>query len=97
MLRPVIFGLSLLLAGSAAGATEPLYRIDLQAPASGAIVHDIRWTCAGASCSAPRTASSPDINVCTSAVRKLGRAVSFQANGRAFGDDELAKCNQAAK
>lgn len=99
MLRPALFALLLSLAGaSAARAAEPLYRAVLENPAANnVIVKDVRWTCAGAACSAPRTATAPDANVCTAIARKLGRLAGFEAAGRSFDAAELGKCNAAAR
>jgi hypothetical protein len=99
MLRPALFAILLASAGaSAAGAAEPLYRAVLEHPAtSNVIVKDVRWSCAGAACSAPRTATAPDVNVCSAVARKLGRLAGFEAAGRNFDKAELGRCNAAAR
>jgi hypothetical protein len=101
MIRPTILALSLMLSVlfvvGPAYAGEPLYRASLEKPAATrTIVKDIAWSCTGADCVAPRTASAPDGNVCTAVARKLGRLVSFQSGDRAFAAAELEKCNMAA-
>lgn len=74
-----------------------VYEVALAAPATTrVIVKDMRWSCAGARCTAPRTASSPDGHVCAAVARKLGRVEAFAAAGRAFDAEALAKCNTAA-
>jgi hypothetical protein len=89
--------LSLVLLAGPAVAAEPLYRAGLEKPAgSRLIIKELAWSCDGAVCTAARTAASPDINVCASVARKLGRLVSFQAGDRAFEAGELEKCNKAA-
>ena len=102
MIRSTIFALSLMLSilfvVGPAYATEPLYRASLEKPAATrTIVKDIAWSCAGADCAAPRTASAPDGNVCAAVARKLGRLISFQSGDRTFAAAELEKCNMAAK
>jgi len=98
MIRTPLFILSLLVVSAPALATEPLYRAALENPAPARlIVKDLPWSCAGASCEAPRTATAPDANVCASIARKLGRLVSFQSGNRPFGPTELEKCNAAAR
>ncbi len=98
MIRSTVFALSLVLAGAPAIATEPLYHAALEKPAAARlIVKDVSWSCTGAACSAPRTATAPDANVCASVARRLGRLISFQAGDRAFEAAELKKCNAAAK
>lgn len=102
MIRSAILALSLLLSVlfvvAPAYANEPLYRASLEKPAATrTIVKDMAWSCAGADCAAPRTASTPDGNVCAAIARKLGRLVSFQAGDRTFAAAELEKCNMAAK
>jgi len=84
-------------ASPAAAAGTGLYRAGLETPlTSVAIVRDIRWACTGASCSAPRAATSPDANVCTAIARRVGRLTSFSAGERSFDSAELARCNAAA-
>jgi hypothetical protein len=100
-MRSILFALSLVMSllfvVAPAYASEP-YRAALERPAaSRLIVKDIPWSCAGAACTAPRTATAPDANVCASVARKLGRLVSFQVGARVFEAAELEKCNAAAK
>jgi hypothetical protein len=98
MPRSALFALSLALAATPAVATEPLYRAVLENPAPARlIVKDLAWSCTGADCSAPRSATAPDANVCASVVRRLGRLVSFRAGSRTFEAAELERCNSAAR
>lgn len=98
MMRASLLLLSLAVTAAPATAAGPLYRASLETPAaSRVIVKDIAWNCAGVDCSAPRTATTPDANICASVARKLGRLVGFEAGGRAFAADELEKCNSAAR
>jgi hypothetical protein len=102
MIRSSLLALSLLMSlifvVGRAYAADPLYRASLEKPAAARlIVRDISWSCAGAACEAPRTATAPDANVCASVARKLGRLASFQAGGRTFEAAELERCNAAAR
>jgi hypothetical protein len=62
-----------------------------------AIVRDMRWACAGATCSAQRSATSPDANVCASVARRLGRLTRFAVGDREFDAAALERCNAAAR
>jgi len=77
---------------------QPMYRAGLATPTTATlVVKDLRWSCVGDSCSAPRTATSPDGNVCSAVVRKLGALTSFSAGAKTFDAAALEKCNAAAK
>lgn len=54
------------------------------------------WTCADGVCSAPKTADRPG-TVCQLVVQRVGALSAFTANGAAFDDASLAKCNERAK
>jgi hypothetical protein len=98
MFRHSLAPLALLLSAQPLLAAEPLYRVALERPAAGRlIVKDIAWSCAGADCAAPRTATAPDANVCASVARRLGPVVGFEAAGRRFDAAELDRCNAAAR
>jgi hypothetical protein len=60
------------------------------------IARDISWTCGPAACLGKTEESRPAI-LCEGLARRAGRLERFVANGRAFGDAELAKCNAQAK
>lgn len=88
----------MIAAGSASATAAPLYRAGLATPATVKMVlKDVSWTCVGAACAAPRTASSSDGKVCAAMVRKVGPVTSFNSGERAFDDAELARCNSAAE
>ncbi len=53
------------------------------------------WKCAGASCTAPRTAGS-HLAACQRVRQQLGPLVAFTANGTAFAPEQLEKCNGKA-
>lgn len=90
---------SLLFASAPASAQgQSMYRIGLAAPLTATLVlKDLRWSCVGDSCSAMRTGTSPDANVCSAAARKLGPITSFSAGDRIFDPAALEKCNAVAK
>lgn len=76
---------------------QPMYRAGLAKPLTASLIlKDVRWSCIGDSCSAIRNGTSPDVNVCSAVVRKLGPVTSFSAGGRDFDAAALEKCNAAA-
>lgn len=54
------------------------------------------WNCAGTACTAPRGTSRPAV-VCARLVRELGRVSAFSADGRAFEQADLDRCNASAR
>ena len=95
MLRPLILSLAFIAAPAFAA---PMYEATLATPMQTSVmVRDAQWKCTGASCSAPRTATSSDATVCSAVVRKLGPVTAFASNGAAFDADKLQKCNAAAR
>lgn len=67
------------------------------APATAKIVgKDISWSCAGGTCRGSTEASRPVI-LCQDLAKHAGRIESFIADGQALSDDQLAKCNSAAR
>ncbi|WP_242414480.1 CC_3452 family protein [Sphingomonas panni] len=54
------------------------------------------WKCAGDRCVTNRTEGSP-LTMCQLAAKELGTLTAFTANGAAFPDEQLAKCNTRAK
>lgn len=85
----------------AALAASPALAINYSAkpiaPAGQKIVaRDVIWACGPAACQGATNESRPAI-VCQSLAKKVGRLESFIANGRAFGSQELDRCNAAAK
>lgn len=100
MLRFALLPMIALSAASPALAqpqSRPMYRAGLSTPVTSTlVVKDTRWACAGDSCSAIRTGTSPDANVCAAVVRKLGPVTSFSAGDKVFDAAALEKCNAAA-
>jgi hypothetical protein len=66
-------------------------------PAAKTIIgKDVGWNCAGGSCSGKSETGRP-LLICQDLAKRAGRLESFSTDGRALGDDQLAKCNSAAK
>lgn len=67
------------------------------APATAKIVgKDISWSCAAGTCRGSTEASRPVI-LCQDLAKRAGRIESFVADGQTLSDEQLAKCNTAAK
>lgn len=60
------------------------------------IARDISWNCGSGACLGSTRESRPAI-LCEGLAKRAGRLESFVADGRAFGQAELAKCNASAK
>ena len=61
-------------------------------PSAKIVARDIAWTFAGGQYSG-RTAESRPMVLCQGLAKRVGRLNAFTADDRAFGADELAKCN----
>jgi hypothetical protein len=59
------------------------------------VARDIVWTCGASACQGSTESSRPLV-LCQSLARKAGALSRFVADGRAFAEAELAKCNAAA-
>lgn len=72
--------------------------IPATAPATGEslVASDVIWKRAGEGYVAPKANSRAAI-VCAQAARKIGKVASFTADGEAFDEAALAKCNEKAK
>ena len=68
------------------------------APAAGAkiVARDIVWHCGPDACQGATEYGRPVV-LCQSLAKRAGRLDNFVVNGRAFGSEELAKCNASAK
>ena len=85
-------------AGPAQAQVQPMYRAALATPVTATlVVKDLRWSCGGDSCSALRTGSSPDANVCAAVAKKLGPVTGFSAGANMFDAAAIEKCNASAK
>ena len=73
---------------SAKPATQP--------EASRIIARDISWACGPDACQGSTEESRPAV-LCQGLAKRAGQLTNFVANGRAFGEAELAKCNAFAK
>ncbi len=72
--------------------------VPVAAPASGEalVASDVIWKRSGEGYVAPRANRRPAI-VCAQAAKKIGKVVSFTAEGQSFDEAALAKCNEKAK
>lgn len=68
----------------------------VQPEASRIIARDISWACGPAACLGSTEESRPAV-LCQGLAKRAGLLTNFVANGRAFGEAELAKCNLSAK
>ena len=69
----------------------------VSAPAkASAITGGVMWKCTDGLCVAPKT-TSRDAIVCEQVAKRVGTLASFAANGAAFDEAALAKCNTRAK
>ena len=67
------------------------------APAAKKIIgKDISWACGAEGCTGNTDSSRPLI-ICQDLAKRAGRLDSFAADGKALSEDQLAKCNSAAK
>ena len=60
------------------------------------VARDVVWACGPAACQGASDEGRP-ATVCQSLAKKVGRLETFVADGRAFGVQELDRCNAAAK
>ena len=67
-----------------------------QPEASRIIARDISWACGPDACQGSTDESRPAV-LCQGLAKRAGSLTSFVANGRAFGETELANCNAFAK
>jgi hypothetical protein len=80
-------------------AGAPSYRLVTTNSVSGTskvVIRDTLWTCSGGICVTNAVTSRPEI-VCSAAAKKIGKLSAFTANGTAFSDEQLVKCNAKAK
>lgn len=84
-----------LVAAPAAAATYTAKPV-VQPETARIIARDISWNCGTATCLGRTQESRPAI-LCEGLAKRAGRLESFTADGRAFGQAELAKCNASAK
>jgi hypothetical protein len=84
------------LAGSPALAATYSAKPAVQPETARIIARDISWNCGPAACLGRTEESRPAI-LCEGLAKRAGRLDNFVADGRAFGQAELAKCNASAK
>ena len=82
----------------AAPAAAANFSARLTVPAAGQkfIARDIVWRCGPDACQGASDDSRPVV-ICQGLAKRAGHLDSFIANGRAFGSEDLAKCNASAK
>ena len=82
----------------AAPAAAANFSARLTAPASGQkiVARDVVWRCGPDACQSASTGGRPVV-VCQGLAKRAGQLDNFVVDGRAFGSDELAKCNASAK
>ncbi len=85
-----------LIGAPAAAATTYIAKPAIQPETARIIARDISWNCRSGACIGSTQESRPAI-LCEGLAKRAGRLDSFIANGHAFGDAELAKCNASAK
>ena len=92
----VAFAASTLFAG-AANAQGYYSATPVAAPTKASwIVAETMWKCNEGACSAAKSPSR-DAIVCEQVVKRVGALSTFSANGAAFDEATLAKCNSRAK
>lgn len=92
----VAFAATTLFAG-AANAQGYYSATPVAAPAKASLIAgETMWKCNGGACTASK-ASSRDAIVCEQVVKQVGALSTFSANGTAFDEATLAKCNSRAK
>ena len=85
-----------MLAGAPAAAATYSAKPAVTPQAARIIARDISWNCGPAACLGNTEESRPAV-LCQGLAKRAGRLTSFVANGRAFGEAELAKCNASAR
>ena len=99
MTRSIAFVTALAASGLFASAASAGYynATPVAAPAKPSLIAgSMMWKCDGGVCSAAK-ATSRDAIVCEQVVKRLGAVSTFSANGAAFDEAALAKCNARAK
>jgi len=82
----------------AAPAAAANFSARLTVPAAGQkiVSRDIVWRCGPDACQGATEGSRPAV-VCQGLAKRAGRLDNFLVDGRAFGSEDLAKCNASAK
>ncbi|WP_156169991.1 CC_3452 family protein [Aurantiacibacter luteus] len=77
-----------------AAADGPYFRAELAAPTqqARAIAGGVMFQCHDTTCLAGRSGHRP-LRVCRQLVREVGAVTAFSADGEAFSEDEIARCN----
>lgn len=83
------------LVATPAAAANFSARLAVPAGSQKIVARDVVWRCGPDACKGA-TEGRPVV-VCQSLARRAGHLDDFVVDGRAFGSDELAKCNASAK
>lgn len=95
MIRTALLTASLALAGPAMAAS--LSAVPASPAKPGRIIAGAtNWACGAAACQVATDQSRPLV-LCQDLAKKTGRIAAFTVDGRAFGTDELAKCNRSVR
>ena len=84
------------LVATPAAAANFSARLTVPAAGQKIMARDIVWRCGPEACQSASKSSRPVV-VCQGLAKRAGRLDNFIVDGRAFGSDELAKCNASAK
>ena len=82
----------------AAPAAAANFAARLAVPAAGQkiVARNVVWRCGPEACQSASPGSRAVV-VCQGLAKRAGRLDNFVVDGRAFGSEELAKCNASAK
>ncbi|MEM7493026.1 MAG: hypothetical protein AAF296_06555 [Pseudomonadota bacterium] len=95
-----IAALGLTATASASSANATAFTLKLETPKTEAqqIVADGNlWSCEGDTCTATLNRKKATVRTCQKAAKEIGSFVSFESVNNALSDDQLGKCNSAAK
>ena len=95
MFRPIAALSALAFVAAPAAAATYSATTSATAPAKIA-ARDILWNCASGTCIGSTQNSRPLV-LCQGLAKQAGPIASFGVNGRPFSNEELARCNAAAK
>jgi hypothetical protein len=91
-----LFAMTTTASFAANGAAYRLVPATAVTAANTVVVNETLWKCAAGACTAANATSRPAI-VCAQAAKKVGKIEAFTANGKEFGAEDLAKCNEKAR
>lgn len=88
------FGAAIIPTPAFAQGNGAYYTAELAAPAdeTKVVASGVAWRCEGTTCRAGQ-GTSRALRICRGLNREFGEVVSFTADGKLLGEDDLAKCN----